>query len=532
MNQSPPERPERAEDGRIAAWLSPALRAQLPFYSGLLLLALIGIALAWTRHIELGIPWFPGAERPVWLVEARVDFVATGAPVLASLELPRQPPGFRIVSEQATSPGYGFAIVDERDGRRGEWSKRSADGPQTLFYKAQFVPRQPGDDDGDAASPDQPAPRPRAVFWEEPEATAAAQLIAAAYARSSTPESLTRELIKLLAPDSSDQHAALLLAESERATLLTRLLNSAEVPARLARGLVLQDARRRQSLRTFVEVWADGRWLTFDPRTGQLGLPKDVLLWQREGGSLLDVTGGLESDVRFAMLRQTVPALQLARADWPGASLALFSLYQLPIEEQGMFRVLLLLPLGALVVVFMRIIVGVRTSGTFMPVLIAVAFLQTSLLPGLIAFLTVVGAGLMLRGYLSALNLLLVARIATLILIVIFITSAISVLGYHLGFNTGLTLSIFPTVILAWTIERMSILWEEEGAHEVMVQGGGSLLVAVLAYALMQAPLASHLTFNFPELHLVVLALILLIGRYTGYRLSELRRFQPMAEYE
>ncbi|TVQ92381.1 MAG: gonadoliberin III [Chromatiaceae bacterium] len=531
MNQPPSDPPDPAADAEPRSWLSPALRAQLPFYVGVLLLTLVGITLAWVRHIELGIPWFPGAERPVWLVEARVDFIATGSPVLASLDLPSQPPGFRIVSEQATSPGYGFAIVDEQGNRRGEWSKRSADGPQTLFYKVQFVPVRPGEDN-DVPAGDQPTPRARPVFWEEPEATAAEQLIAAAYARSSTPESLTRELIKLLAPETADQNAALLLAESDRATLLTRLLNSAEVPARLARGLALQDARRRQSLRTFVEVWADGRWLTFDPRTGQLGLPKDVLLWQRVGSSLLDVTGGLESDVRFAMLRQTVPALQLARADWQGAGLALFSLYQLPIEEQGMFRVLLLLPLGALVVAFMRIIVGVRTSGTFMPVLIAVAFLQTSLLPGLIAFVTVVGAGLLLRGYLSALNLLLVARIATLILIVIFITSAISVLGYHLGFNTGLTMSIFPTVILAWTIERMSILWEEEGAHEVMVQGGGSLLVAVLAYAIMQAPLASHLTFNFPELHLVVLALILLIGRYTGYRLSELRRFRAMADYE
>ena len=76
----------------------------------------------------------------------------------------------------------------------------------------------------------------------------------------------------------------------------------------------------------------------------------------------------------------------------------------------------------------------------------------------------------------------------------------------------------------------MSILWEEEGPRQVVVQGGGSLLVAVLAYLLMDQPLVRHLAFNFPELHLVVLAAILLLGRYTGYRLSELRRFATMKE--
>jgi hypothetical protein len=78
----------------------------------------------------------------------------------------------------------------------------------------------------------------------------------------------------------------------------------------------------------------------------------------------------------------------------------------------------------------------------------------------------------------------------------------------------------------------MSILWEEEGAREVVTQGFGSLLVAIFAFLVMRAPLAEHLSFNFPELHLVVLGLILLLGQYTGYKLTELRRFTPMKRYD
>lgn len=109
-----------------------------------------------------------------------------------------------------------------------------------------------------------------------------------------------------------------------------------------------------------------------------------------------------------------------------------------------------------------------------MPILIALAFIQTTLLTGLVVFLTVIGAGLWIRYYLSYLNLLLVARITAVVIVVIFIMAVLSIVSYKLGFDQVLTVTFLPTIILAWTIERMSILWEEEGIHEVLIQGGAA----------------------------------------------------------
>ncbi|SFR77096.1 Inactive transglutaminase fused to 7 transmembrane helices [Marinobacter daqiaonensis] len=501
-------------------------RSRYPFYISVLLLIVTGLGLAGVRHMQLGIPWFAGAKQPVWMVEARIDFEAQGDPVLVSLNVPENPPGFRVLSRQAASPGYGFSLIEDSGDLRAEWSIREADGSQTLYFNVQLTP----DDtrDGDIRST---KPQPEPVFWEEPQATAVAEVLERAAAKSASPESMTRELIKLMQSSDPDQNIALLLNNANHVPLLERMLNHAGIPARVADGLKLEDARRLQPLRPFLQIHNGERWLTFHPETGQQGLPDDVLLWRQDSSSLLDVVGGQDSQVTFSMLQQTVPALQLATREGAQTGLGFLSLYELPIEEQGMFRMLLLLPLGALVVAFMRIIVGVRTSGTFMPILIAVAFVQTSLVPGLVAFLSVVAVGLMMRGYLSSLNLLLVSRISALIILVIAITTGFSIIGYQMGFNTGMTVTFFPMVILAWTIERMSILWEEDGPREVMVQGGGSLFVAVLAYLLMDMPLARHLTFNFPELHLVTFGLILLMGQYTGYKLSELRRFRPVKDF-
>ncbi len=503
-------------------------RSRIPFYTAIFLLITAGVSLAIWRHIELGIPWFSTEQQPVWMVEARIDFDGTGKPVLASLNVPDRPPGFRILSEQAASPGYGFSIIEERVSRRAEWSKREVNGPQTLYFKVQLVP----DETLLRQAPKRP-PRSESIFWEEPQATAVDEILDRARSHSSTPQSMTRELIKLLQPDGSrTQNTTLLVSDANYISLLSRMLNHAGIPARIADGLYLEDARRRQSLKPFLQIYDGDSWLTFNPRTAEQGLPDNVLLWRQAAVSLLDVIGGDDSEVSFSMLRQTVPTLQLAQEESAQSGLSFLSLYQLPIEEQGMFRMLLLLPLGALIVAFMRIVIGIRTSGTFMPILIAVAFVQTTLVPGLIAFVSVVAIGLLMRGYLSSLNLLLVSRISALIILVIFITAGLSIAGYHMGFNTGMTVTFFPMVIIAWTIERMSILWEEEGVHEVFIQGAGSLFVAVCAFLAMSAPMASHLTFNFPELHLVVLGLILLMGQYTGYKLSELNRFNPMKVYD
>lgn len=496
------------------------------FYTIVAILILAGLSTAYLRQSQTNLPLTPGEQKDVWLVEARIDYIAQG-PSSVSFALPDQNPHFRLFSEYAASPGFGFSILERSNQRRGIWSKREASGPQTLYYKAQLVAEK-----NTATIVEPPIlVNPRPVFWDAPEATAAAQLIATATATSNNPASLTRELIKLINNPAMDQNAALLLeSQPQAAFLLEALLNQAGVPAHIVLGLYLEDARRRQPLTTMVEVYNAPEWIVVNSKTGQQGTPDNLLLWHRGVDGLLDITGGRQSTVSFSMIQQTIPALQLAQAQSSDNLFDLVSIHRLPIEEQSMFKLLFLLPLGAIVVVFMRLIVGLKTSGTFMPILLALAFLHTSLIPGLISFTLIVTIGLLLRGYLSFLNLLMIARIASLIVIVVFIISLLSFISYKLDINTGITTTFFPMIIIAWTIERMSILWEEEGASEVLKQGTGSLLVAVLAYILMTNPTLSHLSFNFPELNLILLAGILMMGQYTGYRLSELRRFRDIAK--
>ena len=102
----------------------------------------------------------------------------------------------------------------------------------------------------------------------------------------------------------------------------------------------------------------------------------------------------------------------------------------------------------------------------------------------------------------------------------------LSIITSRLGFDRLLSVSLFPMVILAMTIERMSITWEENGPQVALLQGLGSLLVASFGYLLMTNEQLSYIMFVFPEFLLVILGICLLMGRYTGYRLNELLRFR------
>jgi len=168
--------------------------------------------------------------------------------------------------------------------------------------------------------------------------------------------------------------------------------------------------------------------------------------------------------------------------------------------------------------------------GTFAPVLIALAFRETELLKGVMLFILIVSLGLFFRFYLERLRLLLIPRLAAVVTIVVLLMTSISILSHQLGVETGLSVSLFPMVIISMVIERMSVVWEERGAATSIREGLGSLFMAALAYLVMSVDILSFWVSVFPECNLIVLGLIVALGRYTGLRLNELRRFKSLAK--
>jgi hypothetical protein len=496
-------------------------------------LLLVGSGVAAYKTLQLGIPFWRGEQVHDWQIEARVSFLATGRAVKARLSLPATAVENR-AGQESGSLGYHYNIDESVIGEYAAlWSASQREDSQALYYRLR-IPES-------LSSGGEPLPA-AAVEAVNPGFTgqlleAATAMVTRATSLTNDPDSLFVAIFEQIQDEAGSQELVVLKRHYQKEygdnaiiQMGIDLLQLAGVPARISYGVRLDERETgSQPPMPLVEYCDGAYWKVRDPaKPGSVLDGREIFVWHRGGGPLLEVTGGEGSRVVFTVARERIPMATLA--DLRESPLLVSTILGLPLSERAVFRYVVLIPLGAFVVVVMRNIVGVATLGTFMPVLIALALLEIPLARGLIMFSVLVAAGLWFRFLLSRLNLLVVPRVAACVVIVTLLMMLLGVLGYRFGMSVGMQVTLFPMIIIAWTIERMSLIWEEEGKRSAIIQVAGSLLVAVLAFLFMKIGQVQYWAFYFPELLLVLLAGILMIGRYTGYRLSELFRFKTFAE--
>lgn len=499
-------------------------------YTIALILFLISGSLMYYKVTKLGMPLIPSQQSDVWVVEAKLQFQASGGPAKAAFYIPDDPPGFVRLNEDFISSNYGLATNKVGENRQAEWAVRRAKGKQVLYYRMEFTR-----DSGNIASRTLPRPTyPQVPVHDDTLQAAIDAVLNDVRAHSADIATFTRELLVRLNNTNPDQNISLINkvghGSVEWVRQVVNILATARIPARIVYVLPLQDLVKHGQLIPWIEVHNDFEWIAFDPVTGQQGFRENILVWRTGDDPLVTIHGGKPAEVDFSMSRQSHSQVSVAEqwARKTNSALMDFSLFALPVQTQNVYRIILMVPLGALVIVVLRNLIGLATFGTFMPVLVAMAFRETSLMWGVIMFTTLVAVGLMLRRFLENLHLLLVPRLAAVLTIVIMLIAAFSIISVRLDLERGLSVALFPVVILAMTIERMSIVLEETGSKEAFKLGMGSLVAAIIGYLVMTNEILAHLFFVFPELLLAVLALTMLVGRYTGYRLMELWRFRGL----
>ena len=494
-------------------------------------LTIIGLGLFLYKALILSFPLTPHRVSDIWNLEARIVFAAHNKPVKVSLLIPCPIQGLAIVNENFISQGYGITTTIEEGNLQAVWSKRKIKGQQTLYYRA-VVRRISAKKPGSLLRP----PKIENPNFQGPYLAASQSLVDEIHARSSDVDTFVKELIKQLNKPQLDENIALLLGKqssvSRKVKIAVRVLGQAGIPARAIHGVRLEEENHNAPLLHWLEVYDTKQWRPYDPMTGESGVPSNYMPWWHGTQPLVQIKGGDRLQTTLSVNLNQEEAVRAATESGMIKSPLLleFSLFSLPVHTQAVYHILLLVPIGAFLLVILRNVVGIKTFGTFMPVLMALAFRETQLLWGIILFSVMVALGLSIRLYLEHLKLLVVPRLASVLFVVVLLMALLSILTHKLGLERGLSVALFPMVILTMTIERMSIVWEERGATEALQQGLGSLVVAAIAYLIMDIKYVEHLAFVFPELLLVLLAGTLLLGRYYGYRLLELRRFKQLVK--
>ncbi len=480
----------------------------------------------------LEFPITPGERTETWRVEARILVQATGGAGKVTLNIPQTAGNFTVISQNFVTGGWGLTTATEGHNRQATYSINRAEGEHALYYRAvvhraKTVRAPPG------ARAEEPE-IPEKTTYVDAELSAARTIVRAATREAADNQTLIRLVMKQLNTPQPEGPAEFLLKNNKGsrgiAEVGAELLKIGGLPARAVHGLALKPDRRNARFEHWIEYYSDGAWRPYDPKTDRFETPADSMPWWYGRTRLVHTlgTGKTETIISVREAFEFTLRTALTQARNVEKNLVEFSVFGLPLQTQAVYQLLLTVPVGILLLVILRNVIGMKTFGTFMPVLIALAFRQTELVWGIVLFGIVLSIGIGVRFYLERLKLLLVPRLASVVIVVVVIMAFLSIVSHKLGFDRGLSVALFPIVILAMTIERMTIVWDERGPQEAFKQAFGSLIVSILCYLAMNLPLVQHLVFVFPETLLVVLAGTLLLGRYSGYRLLELPRFRVL----
>lgn len=474
-----------------------------------------------------GFSFSPNQNANVWAVEAHVTFQADGSPVKVSLGIPSKNRSFKILEENVTANGYKTSKYDDRI----VFTTKNMIGEQDLYYKIMVFDNVYSSKD---KLKDKAPQKPKKPLLSEQQQAQAEQILQlSAQAEGSD---AVEKLISLFNQEPMEpalkSYLPVQYNQKTRLEIMQNLLAVKGIASRTARGLKLEEGQK-VTPDLMLEAYTNGAWHIYDPLTAKRGLPDNFLLFQRGGTSLLDVEGGSDSAVKFSIQKSITSTMNLAsrRAKLKSkAEKFSYSIYNLPLAQQNTLKWLSVFPIGILVVVLMRNIIGVQTMGTFTPMLISMSLVKTGFVTGLACFAAIILLGLGIRFVMSKLNLLLVPRISAVVIFVILIIHALTILGYNFNIKIAQASVFFPIIITAWIIERASITWEEDGPVNAGKELFNSLLVGIIVYFVISNDYIRHIMFVFNDLNLVILFIVMLLGTYTGYRVTELKRFAPLVK--
>ena len=326
----------------------------------------------------------------------------------------------------------------------------------------------------------------------------------------------------------TDALTALRLGEAScngKSRLFVALARAAGIPARLVGGLILHGGRKRTS-HQWVEAYVGGHWVPFDPTNRHFAeLPEHYLVLYRGDEALFRHTSDINFDYAFATTTAMVPSPRAKESFKVFNVWALFDRMGLPFS---LLRTLLMLPIGALIVVLFRNVIGLPTFGTFLPALLAAAAGQTGLGWGLTGVLIVMAVVALVRAAMQRLQLLHSPMLAILLACVVITMLTTSLLAEGAGQTHLARLSFFPIAVLAIAAERFYLALSEQDATSALRDLTGTIVVVTACYVLMNSLALQILLSGFPEILLYVVAANIYLGRWIGVRVSEYVRFRRL----
>ncbi|MFH1354238.1 MAG: 7TM domain-containing protein [bacterium] len=197
----------------------------------------------------------------------------------------------------------------------------------------------------------------------------------------------------------------------------------------------------------------------------------------------------------------------------------------------GSIILILMLPVIATILAFARQAIGIKAFGLITPAMTTVSFLVMGLRYGLIVFATILLAGTLTRLVLRKLRLLYLPRMALVLTSVSLALLLLLGLGVANDRNAVLSFSIFPALILTILAEHFIAAQFKSGLRAAFTVTAWTLVLATVCYFIVSSELFRTLIISYPELILLAIPFNLILGQWSGLRLTEYIRFRQLLRH-
>ncbi|MFO7806953.1 MAG: 7TM domain-containing protein [Candidatus Moraniibacteriota bacterium] len=203
----------------------------------------------------------------------------------------------------------------------------------------------------------------------------------------------------------------------------------------------------------------------------------------------------------------------------------------------GTVTLILMLPIVVMLIAFFRQVIGIKAFGIYTPALIIFAFLAIKsdagsfwggVKYGTSIFVTVILMGTLARIVLKQFRLLYLPRVAIVISIVA-LSTLVMLIVMGVFQRTGLaSVSIFPILIMITLVEKFVATQIEKGNKAAVILSLETLTISIFGYFVASWPALIFYLQQYPWLVFIAIGINILLGKWTGLRLSEYIRFKKI----
>jgi hypothetical protein len=190
---------------------------------------------------------------------------------------------------------------------------------------------------------------------------------------------------------------------------------------------------------------------------------------------------------------------------------------------------LLLLPLAITLVALARYLVGIQGLGVFTPVMMAVVFLSTGIIPGLLLFLIILLIEVLVILLLRKLKIHFIAKMALVLLLVCLGFFPLLLLSTKFNTTSLFNSALIPILILILIGENIAEVQLRRNPKKAIRATVETLILSSLAFFVLSSLVLKKIMLLYPEAMILLVAILdIWVGQFTGLRMLEYRRFRKL----